>query len=433
MSEDIYDIAIIGGGLAGMSLASLLANSSLRVACIDQADPEQQIKTDGRTTAVSYGSRKILDEAGIWSDLEAGACPIDDIRILDGASPLLLNFLSTEAEGKSFGWIVDNSAIRRALLERIQSSENIDHLAPKKVNDFAFTEAPATKSDQSPSPDLNYVKCLLGEGVSPVGVSKENGDGDITLGGPNDVEDHIKAHLIIGADGRGSFTREWMGVRTRLWNYHQRAVICAVAHEHPHNNAAVEHFWPSGPFAILPMADDKNGAHRSSVVFTEHGKKKDSLMTLNNTEFEAELASRFPKEYGTVRMINERMCFPLSLIHAAEYIAPRMALVADAAHGIHPIAGQGLNLGFRDVKAMADLVRSAHERGEDIGSDELLQAYQRQRRFDNMSMVAVTDGLVRLFSNNIPPVRFIRRAGLKAVSKFPPAKRFFMKQAMGDR
>ena len=156
-------------------------------------------------------------------------------------------------------------------------------------------------------------------------------------------------------------------------------------------------------------------------------------MTLNDTEFEAELASRFPKEYGTVRMINKRMCFPLSLIHAAEYIAPRMALVADAAHGIHPIAGQGLNLGFRDVKALADLVRRAHEQGKDIGSDELLQTYQRQRRFDNMTMVAVTDGLVRLFSNNIPPVRILRRAGLRAVSGLPFAKRFFMKQAMGDR
>ncbi|GJL85747.1 MAG: 2-octaprenyl-3-methyl-6-methoxy-1,4-benzoquinol hydroxylase [Micavibrio sp.] len=395
MNEDIYDIAIIGGGLAGMSLACLLGDSGLSVACIDQADPEQQIKTDGRTTAVSYGSRKILEEAGIWDDLDQQACPIDDIRILDGASPVLLNFLSTEAEDKSFGWIADNSAIRKALLKRIQSLKTIDHLAPQKISDFARED--------------DHVKCLFQEGEA------------------------IKARLVIGADGRGSFTREWMGVRTREWNYRQRAVICAVEHEHPHDNMAVEHFWPSGPFAILPMADDDKGIHRSSVVFTEHGKKKDSLMRLDNTEFEVELASRFPKEYGTVRMINERMCFPLSLIHAAEYIAPRMALVADAAHGIHPIAGQGLNLGFRDVKALADLVRGAHECGEDIGSDELLQTYQRQRRFDNMSMVAVTDGLVRLFSNNIPPVRFIRRAGLKAVSKFPPAKRFFMKQAMGDR
>ncbi len=401
MSNKTYDVAIIGGGLAGLTLACLLGDCGLQIACIDQADPDAQIRTDSRTTAVSYGSCQILEEAGIWADLEAKACPIDDIRIFDGPSPLLLNFLSNEADGKSFGWIADNAAIRKALSSRVQSLGNVDHLAPEKVSDFSF-------SQDAPIEGPHYVSCILGD-------------------------DTIEARLVIGADGRGSFTREWMGVRTREWNYRQRAVICAVEHENPHHNVAVEHFWPSGPFAILPMADDEDGKHRSSVVFTEHGPERNSLMKLDTEGFEAALAKRFPKEYGTVRMINERMCFPLSLVHAAEYIAPRMALVADAAHGIHPIAGQGLNLGFRDVKAMADLVRDAHEKGEDIGSTALLEAYQRQRRFDNMSMVAVTDGLVRLFSNNIPPVRFLRRAGLRAVSKFPPARRFFMKQAMGDR
>jgi len=437
MSDKIYDVAIIGGGLAGMTLACLLGDSGLQIACIDREDPQRQIQADGRTTAVSFGSRKILEAAGIWPALEDRACPIDDIRILDGASPLLLNFLGTETEGKSFGWIVDNAAIRRALLARVRVFKNIDHLAPLKISDYAR--------------ENDHMQCLLEEGGA------------------------VKTRLVVGADGRNSFTRAWMGVRIREKNYHQRAIICVVAHEHPHHNVAVEHFWPSGPFAILPMTDrvdappqqdnflpiqneeyekstspsthtdyvklnegEEQGQnlvykHRSSIVFTEHGPKRNSLMQYDKLSFEAALAARFPKEYGEVRMINERMCFPLNLVHAAEYIAPRMVLVADAAHGIHPIAGQGLNLGFRDVKTLAELLRGAQEKSEDVGADALLQAYQRKRRPDNMAMVAVTDGLVRLFSNNIPPVRFLRRAGLRAVSKFGPARRFFMKQAMGDR
>lgn len=397
MSGEIYGVAIIGGGLAGMTLACLLGREAgLKITCIDGQDPQAQIKDDARTTAISYGSSKILEAAGIWGALKDKACPIEDIRILDGSSPVLLNFLSTEAGGKSFGWIADNADIRRALLARIGALKNVEHIAPRNVKDFTI------------SPDGSFVNILT-------------------------EAQTIKACLVIGADGRSSATREWMGVRTRTWNYRQRAVICTVEHEHPHENAAVEHFWPSGPFAVLPMTDGENGAHRSSVVFTEHGSKRNSLMRLSPQEFEAELNVRFPKEYGTVRMINERMCFPLSLVHAAEYIRPRMALVADAAHGIHPIAGQGLNLGFRDVKALADLVCAAAREGADVGADALLAAYQRQRRFDNMTMVAATDALVRLFSNNIPPVRLMRRVGLKAVSKLPPAKRFFMRQAMGDR
>jgi 2-octaprenyl-6-methoxyphenol hydroxylase len=242
-------------------------------------------------------------------------------------------------------------------------------------------------------------------------------------------EGEIEAKLIVGADGKKSFTRDWMDVPVREWNYKQRAVICTAAHEHPHNNEAVEHFWPEGPFAILPMSDDENGTHRSSVVFTEHGPEQNSLMKLSDEEFNAELRRKFPENYGHVEMIGRRAVHALSLVHAARYIAPRMCLVADAAHGIHPIAGQGLNLGFRDVKALGDLTKGA----KDPGNQDILENYQRTRRFDNMAMVAVTDGLVRLFSNNSPSMRALRRTGLKLVGKLPAAKRFFIRQAMGDR
>ena len=388
-----YDVAIVGGGLAGMTLACLLGQGGVKTVCIDQSPANA--RDDLRTTAVSFGSREILIDAGIWSALEHKSCAIDDIRILDGDSPLLLNFLKSEVEEKSFGWIVLNSDLRSAMLECMKTLPCIDHVAPAKVRDFSVT--------------AEYASVILEDGRT------------------------LDAKLVVGADGRNSFTREWMGVHVRQWSYRQRAIICTVAHENPHGNVAVEHFWPGGPFAVLPMTDGADGAHRSAIVFTEHGPESRSFMRLDDAAFTAELQQRFPAEYGAVRLLGPRTAYPLGLAHAAEYIRPRMALVADAAHGIHPIAGQGLNLGFRDVKELAALVVAAQKTGEDPGSAQILEVYQRRRRPDNMAMAAVTDGLNRLFSNNIIPVRLLRRAGLRAVSRLRPARRFFMRQAMGDK
>ena len=394
-NTDQYDVAIAGGGLAGMTLACLLGKAGIKTACIDQAPVAASPSADLRTTAVSFGSRKILIEAGIWDSLVDRACPIDDIRILDGASSVLLNFLKSEVEEKSFGWIVLNSDLRASMLNVMKSLPSVTHIAPEKIKDYAV--------------DSESAQVILEDGRS------------------------INARLIVGADGRNSFTRAWMNVHVREWSYNQRAIVCTASHEHPHNNVAVEHFWPEGPFAILPMMDAADGAHRSAVVFTEHGPDSRSFMKLDDAAFAVELAARFPPDYGTVKLLGSRAAYPLGLAHASEYIAPRMALVADAAHGIHPIAGQGLNLGFRDVKELAGLLAVSHAQSGDPGASELLTTYQRRRRPDNMAMAAVTDGLNRLFSNNIMPVRLLRRAGLRMVSRLAPAKGFFMRQAMGDR
>ena len=392
-SKNIYDVIIVGGGLSGLSLACLLGKEGIKTACIDQLDPKSKV-TDLRTTAISYGSSKILSQAGVWDDMLKKACPIEDIQILDGDSPLLLQFLSSEVQDRAFGWIVENADLKKILTKKVKALKSVTHITPANVSDFEVNDDEASATLDS---------------------------GEI-----------LTAKLIIGADGRQSDLRKWMDIPTRQWSYNQCAVICCVAHENPHNNIAVEHFWPEGPFAILPMHDHKK-QHRSSVVFTEHGPEKHSLMHFTDEEFETALNARFPDTYGQVTMINKRAAYPLNLIHATSYIGPRMALVADAAHGIHPIAGQGLNLGFRDVDKIAELLTKAHKNGSDLGNSDLLEKYQSARRFDNMSMVAVTDGLVRLFSNNLPPVRFLRRAGLKVVSKLKPAKQFFMKQAMGDK
>ena len=383
-----YQVAVIGGGLAGLTLTCLIAKHGFKVVCIDQS--VQNFGEDLRTTAISYGSRQILEEAGIWQHLNGKTCAIEKIDILDGDSPVLLDFLSDEMEGKSFGWIVLNSDLRAAMVKTLSANKNATHMQGEKVGDFEITE------------DFADVKL-------------------------NDKT--IRAKLVIGADGRNSFVREWMDVPVKEWSYRQRAIVCTVEHQNSHNNIAVEHFWSEGPFAILPMADDENGKHRSSVVFTEHGPEKKSMKHLSDTDFEDQLRIKFPESYGDIKLIGKRGIHPLGLVHATRYIAPRMGLVADAAHGIHPVAGQGLNLGFRDVKALSDLLSDA----EDPGAEDILEAYQRARRFDNMAMVAATDGLVRLFSNRSKTAQILRRAGLKAVAKLPAAKRFFMKQAMGDR
>lgn len=381
-----YDVIIVGGGLAGLSLACLLGQTSgLKIACIDQGAP-----ADDRTTAISYGSSKILDRAGVWGDIVKEGCPINDIEILDGDSPLLLQFLSREVEGKAFGWIISNKHIRGCLTKHMTA----EHISPAKVQDFEVHE--------------NYASVKLEDGRA------------------------LTAKLIIGADGRKSAVREFMDVDVRSWSYNQQAVVCFITHENPHQNKAIEHFWPDGPFAILPMSDREDGAHCSSLVFTEHSKSA-SLMDLSDEEFAAEVQKLFPEFYGKTSVIdNKRMAYPLSLVHAADYIAPRMALVADAAHGIHPIAGQGLNLGFRDLGEISQLIHNAFEKGEDIGAKTLLETYQRRRRPDNMAMVAVTDGLVRLFSNDLKTVKFARRFGLRAVSRLSKAKKFFMQRAMGE-
>jgi len=393
-SENSYDVVIVGGGLSGLTMACVLGAVGVSVACLDRDTPEVQNK-DERTTAISAGSRTILEQAGIWAHLEGQTCGIETIEILDGGSPVLLDFDCSEVGGEAFGWIVDNADLRRAMHKVIGELDSVEHIAPVSVADFEV----------------------------------DNGSASVVL----DDGRRLSAQLVIGADGRGSAMREWMDVPTREWSYKQRAIVCIAEHENPHNHNAVEHFYPEGPFATLPMYDHPvSGAHRSSVVFTEHGRKADSWMDMSDADFELALNVRFPDKYGAISLASKRQVYPLSLVHAGEYVGERMGLVADAAHGIHPIAGQGLNLGFRDIECLGALVSQAFAVGEDVGSAALLGAYQRRRRPDNMAMVATTDGLNRLFANDIAPVRFARRLGMKVIGKVPPAKRLLMRYAMGQ-
>ncbi len=390
-----HDVVVIGGGLAGLTMTALLGAQGVDIVCVDREAPPATLTDtfDGRTTAISWGSRKVLEAAGVWPALDKAACPIRQIHILDGDSPLLLSFDSAEAGGRTFGWINENLALRQALYRRVADLKNAQHIAPAIVSDFTLHDT--------------HVSVHLADGRT------------------------FDAALVIGADGRQSFTREWMGIGTRAWSYRQRAIVCTAEHEFPHHNLAVEHFRPGGPFATLPMNDSTEGVPRSSVVWTEHGPMKDSALHWDQQSFDAALTARFPDAYGRVRQVARRYSYPLGLIHAHRYIAPRMALIAEAAHGIHPIAGQGLNMGLRDIAEIGDLIVTALNRSDDPGHDALLTAYQQKRRLDNIGMAGATDGLTRLFSNDVMPVRVARRAGLRAVARLPFAKQFFMNQAMG--
>jgi 2-octaprenyl-6-methoxyphenol hydroxylase len=246
----------------------------------------------------------------------------------------------------------------------------------------------------------------------------------------------ISARLVIAADGRGSMLRRDAGISVQSWDYPQSGIVCSVGHELPHEGVAHEHFLPAGPFAMLPMIDgplvsDGVACHRSSLVWTERREVAEKVMTLDDAAFAEELTRRFGDSLGRLEVRGRRWCYPLSLSHAERYRAVRLALIGDAAHAIHPIAGQGLNLGIRDVAALAEVLVDAARLGLDIGQEDHLARYERWRRFDATALVAATDGLNRLFSNDLAPVRVARDLGLAAVDRLPAVKRLFMRHAMG--
>jgi 2-octaprenyl-6-methoxyphenol hydroxylase len=395
MNTKRFDVAIVGGGIAGTTMAAILGGAGLKTALIERQPPATfgSIAYDGRTTAISFGSRCVLEAAGLWAALAPYACPIDDIRVADGHSPLFLHFDSREVGDEPLGLIVENRLIRQSLYDRVNAIADVTQIAPATVAALDATGSLA--------------RLTLADG------------------------DEITADLIIGADGRDSFIRAASGIETIGWAYKQQAIVTILEHELPHGNIAVENFLPPGPFAILPMTDGPDGAHRSSIVWTDHSDTVPLYLKLDSVRFNAELQRRTGDWLGKVREIGPRFTYPLQLRHAKRYIGPRVALIADAAHVIHPIAGQGLNLGMRDIALLAELIVDQRRAGLDLGDPLLLKRYETARRGDNVAFSAATDILDRLFSNDIPPITLARQVGLGAVNRVPPLRRFFMRRAMG--
>jgi 2-octaprenyl-6-methoxyphenol hydroxylase len=390
MADDA-ELVIAGAGLSGMLLAVACAGAGLEVAVVDPQDPAAMLTPgfDGRTSAIAYGSRLVFDGIGLWPEVAAEAEPIREIRVADDGAPLFLHYDSRDLGGATpLGYIVENRVLRRALYERARALPNLRLIAPRSV---AAVEAGATGA-----------LVLMDDGGQ------------------------LRARLVAAADGKDSPLRQAAAIRATQWRYRQTGIVTTVAHARPHGGIAVEHFLPAGPFAILPMV-----GNRSSIVWTEDADLAPRILALADAEFAAELRARFGGFLGEVEPIGPRWAYPLSLLQAERYVARRLALVGEAAHVIHPIAGQGLNIAIRDVAALAELIVDQRRRGLDIGDDSVLERYQRWRRADALLLAAVTDGLNQLFSNTIPPIRLARDLGLAAVHRLPPVKRLLMRHAMG--
>ena len=385
--------------MAGGALALAFANGGLAVALVDRTPLSAMAAApyDGRASAIAYATQRLLAQVGLWQRVAHAAEPILDIRVSDGTSSLFLHYdhrdLGPKPGGAPFGWIVENGAIRQGLAAMLEAAPGVRVLSPARA--------------QALAPGDPTAELALDDGTV------------------------LAASLVVAADGTDSALRAQARIPVAQWHYPQEGIVCTMGHEAPHEGVAHERFLPAGPFAVLPMTDAPDGAHRSSIVWTERARRAPAMMDLPDAAFAAEMQRRFGDWYGAVRVLGGRWRYPLRMLHAERYVEPRLALIGDAAHTIHPIAGQGLNLGLRDVAALAEVVVDDRRLGLDHGGLATLERYERWRRPDNVTLMAVTDGLNRLFSNDIGPARLARDLGLAAIDRMPGLKRMFMRHAMG--
>ncbi|WP_298963986.1 ubiquinone biosynthesis hydroxylase [uncultured Roseibium sp.] len=392
-AADMFDVVIAGGGYVGLSLAVALKQGDESINCaIVDPKPMDQLHNDPRASAIAAAASRMLTQLGVWPKIEAESQPINemivtDSKLRDAVRPVFLTFDGEATEGEPFAHMMPNGVMMPALYK-----------AAKKLGVKFF--APGTADTFRTHPDH---------------VELELADGTI-----------LKSRLLVAADGVRSKLRDLAGIRTVNWDYGQSGIVTTVKHERPHNGRAEEHFLPAGPFAILPLP-----GNRSSLVWTEKTSDADRLVRSDEFTFELELERRFGHHLGTLEVDGPRRAYPLGLKLARDFVNPRFALIGDAAHGIHPIAGQGLNLGFKDVAALAEVVVDARRLGQDPGGLDILERYQRWRRFDTFQMGVVTDVLNRLFSNDNDVLRAFRDFGLGLVDRMPGIKTQFIKEAAG--
>jgi 2-octaprenyl-6-methoxyphenol hydroxylase len=387
------DLVIGGAGFAGLALAIALRQGlgdSFAVTVVDPALGAAQSK-DPRASAIAAAARRLFEAIEVWQPVEANAQPILDMvvtdsKLDDAVRPTFLTFGGEVEEGEPFAHMIENRHLIDALVKK--AKELGIELRAGSVSGFKHA--------------ANAIEVGLVDGET------------------------ISARLLVGADGARSQIRETAGIASHGWIYDQSAIVTTVTHEREHNGRAEEHFLPAGPFAILPLT-----GKRVSIVWTETKNEAERIVALPDAEFHAELEKRFGLHLGDLEVVGARRAFPLGLFTAREFIAERLALVGDAAHIIHPIAGQGLNMGLRDVAALAEAIADAARLGLDIGAPDVLERYQRWRRFDTMTMGVATDGLNRLFSNSSDVLRLARDVGLGLVERIPALKRVFIREAAG--
>ena len=390
---DKADVIILGGGLVGMALAAAVDSSGLSAIVVDPADPDQRLDAafDGRTSAVSSSSTRMLRATGVADHFPAPGCPILKIQVADGLDPGGLAFEPGE-DDEPLGWMHENRHLRAALRARADAGKNLWLLWKSRI-------ASVDRGD-------NRAVVLLEDGRK------------------------LCAPLLVGAEGRNSPMREQAGIRMARWRYDHMAIVSVLAHERPHDNVAYEIFFPGGPFALLPMADDKK-RHRSAIVWSLQKEDAAGLLSLGDEDFAAEAKAAMGGFLGKIALAAPRSTYPLGFHHAAQITAQRLALIGDAAHAIHPIAGQGLNLGFRDAAALAQVLVEGARLGLDLGDRQLLDRYQRWRSLDSLMVAMATDSLTRIYGIPGRTASAVRRFGMGLIDRIGPVKNRLMAEARG--
>lgn len=394
MSYD-SNIIIVGGGLNGPALGLALADAGQTVTVIDALPMQtrEQDTFDGRSYALALASQKLLSAIGIWGEIADHAQPILEIKVSDGRagegpSPFILEFDHAEIEEGPMGYMVEDRYLRVAFLDALAQHPKVTHLSGETV---------------------------VAQEIEPNGAT-------VTLASGR----RLRGKVLVGADGRKSGTAERAGISRTGWDYGQTALVCAIGHERPHNGIAHQFFMPPGPLAILPLP-----GNRSSIVWSETHDMAARINAMDDAEYMDTLRPRFGDFLGEITLAGVRFSYPLNLTIANAFVKPRLALIGDAAHGVHPIAGQGLNLGLRDVGALAEVLVDAARRGEDIGAINVLERYQTWRRWDTATLAAATDGFNKLFSNDNPILRGVRDLGMGVVNAMPNLRRRFIREAAG--
>ncbi|MEE4378419.1 MAG: 2-octaprenyl-6-methoxyphenyl hydroxylase [Candidatus Competibacteraceae bacterium] len=388
-----YDLLIIGGGLVGASLACALADQALRIGLVEAMPftTTSEPGYDERSIALAYGTRRIFDGLGLWPAIAPLATPIKKVHVSERGGPGFARLNCRDEGVEALGYVVEARALGAALASRLAELNNVELLCP------ASLETLTVQSDMARS-EVRW----------------------------QDKLSACTARLIVAADGARSQVRQQLGIDAVQWEYGQTAIVANVTPQYEHHNIAYERFTDSGPVALLPMSDN-----RCSVVCTVENSDKETLLALNDAAFLAFLQTRFGERLGCFKRAGRRQAYPLLMLKAREHTRPRVAVIGNAAHTLHPIAGQGFNVGMRDVAVLAEVIADALRVGEDFGTATVLARYAEWRRWDQRQAVAFTDGLARLFSNPLPPLRHLRNLGLLAFDLLPPVKRLLARRTMG--